>query len=148
MNSTIKEKKKLIGRMLFQMIMIVLIVLFVSYICLYILLKIMILSGNIVIKIPDYSIKPISSNFILLFMIFVSIIIGLIISIYLSRRFLKPIGELKKATEKVANGNFDVQIKKIPFNEMGDLVENFNIMVRELKKNETLKSDFISNVSH
>lgn len=148
MNSANKEKKKFIGRMLFQMIMIVLIVLFVSYICLYILLKIMVLSGNIVIKAPEKPIHPISANFILIFIAFVSTVIGLIISIYLSRRFLKPIEELKKATEKVANGDFDIKIKKIPLNEMGELVENFNIMVSELKKNETLKSDFISNVSH
>ncbi len=78
----------------------------------------------------------------------IGISIGAISSTYLNNKFLKPLKELKEMTNEVAKGNFDVAIEEIPENEIGVFVENFNIMVHELRKNELLKKDFISNVSH
>ena len=84
--------------------------------------------------------------------LFVATIIGIIAgaasSSYLNNKFLKPFKELKRMTNEVAKGNFDVEMKNIPQNEIGEFSHNFNIMVNELRKNEMLKKDFISNVSH
>lgn len=141
-----KSVNKFATKMIFQMIGIILISLVFSYATLYILLKILIALE--VISFTPKSPRFISANLSLIFIIIVSLLLGIIISIYLIRRFLYPINELKKITTKVANGNFDVQITNVPQNEMGELIKNFNVMVSELQKNETLKSDFISNVSH
>ncbi|MBR5826197.1 MAG: HAMP domain-containing protein, partial [Clostridia bacterium] len=69
-------------------------------------------------------------------------------------RFLvsKPLKRVTTAARKVASGDFSVSIE--PFkgkrkkNELDRLIDDFNLMTRELANNEMLKSDFISNVSH
>lgn len=68
----------------------------------------------------------------------------------------KPIVELDKAVNKVATGDFEVEIK--PQNpmlthheihtEITTLVSNFNIMTKELKGMDYMSKDFMSNVSH
>ena len=95
----------------------------------------------------NVKISPFTRMIIFLLIVF---IISAVVSINLGRRFVKPISELKNMTSEVAKGNFEVKIKDedIPNNEVGEFMENFNTMVDELKKNEILKTDFISNVSH
>ncbi|MTI96267.1 MAG: HAMP domain-containing histidine kinase [Firmicutes bacterium] len=61
---------------------------------------------------------------------------------------VKPIRRLSEATREIAKGNFDVQVDAVSNDEIGQLTENFNRMVRELKSIEYLRKDFISNVSH
>ena len=140
---TTNNKGKFVGNIIFRMIAIILIVLLVSYVCIYALLIVLYLMGYI--KIP---INEPSTSTILILVILIGIFVATILSIYLSKIFLKPIQELKESTQKVANGDFNVKITKAYRNEMGELITNFNIMVEELKRNETLKNDFISNVSH
>ncbi len=60
----------------------------------------------------------------------------------------KPLRELNAATKKVAKGDFDVHVEVDADNEVAQLARSFNSMVNELKSNELLKKDFISNVSH
>lgn len=67
-----------------------------------------------------------------------------------SKRFTRNIVHLSRATRSVAGGDFNVQVKEdatAPL-EVQTLTHNFNLMVRELNKNTTLKNDFISAVSH
>ena len=95
----------------------------------------------------------ISSNrgnwfWILLIILGVSILIGSLISFLAARTITKPIHELEKATEQITKGNFDIQVSLVRNQELNRFIENFNKMARELKSNETLKNDFISNVSH
>ncbi len=69
-------------------------------------------------------------------------------------RFLviKPLKRVTTAARKVASGDFSVRIEplkgKRKKNELDLLIDDFNLMTRELENNEMLKSDFISNVSH
>jgi signal transduction histidine kinase len=64
----------------------------------------------------------------------------------------KPVKEILSATKKIAEGDFSVRI--LPkhsydkYNEYDMIKENLNAMAMELEKNEVLKTDFISNVSH
>lgn len=63
-----------------------------------------------------------------------------------------PVEKILDATQKIASGDFSVKL--LPTNEFSkfnqyDLIfENINTMTAELSKNEILKNDFISNVSH
>lgn len=91
---------------------------------------------------------PINPWFIIGFGTLGSLIIGLVLSVVIINRYLEPVEELKKLTSKVAKGDFTVQCENIPDNEFEEFFQEFNIMVKELRKNEMLKSDFISNVSH
>lgn len=69
---------------------------------------------------------------------------------FTSRSTTNPIRELSRATREIAAGNFDVRvsIKKDRVEEFGELQRNFNTMAAQLKSNEYLRKDFISNVSH
>lgn len=63
----------------------------------------------------------------------------------------KPLKQILEATERVTEGDFSTQIqlrKNNGENEFDVIFENFNKMVKELGSTETLRSDFISNVSH
>lgn len=58
------------------------------------------------------------------------------------------IKELEDATERVARGDFEVEVAMTSSDDINSFIVNFNKMVRELDNMETLKEDFVSNVSH
>ena len=77
------------------------------------------------------------------------ILIFVIINLIVSRKAVSPVVELSNATKQIAAGNFDVTIKGVERrDEPGQLARDFTLMARELKTNEYLRKDFISNVSH
>ncbi|MCR1955647.1 HAMP domain-containing histidine kinase [Clostridioides mangenotii] len=80
--------------------------------------------------------------------ILISILIATIISGLISERVLRPVRDLSKATKEVAKGDFSVRVVVPKDYEFGFLTENFNKMVKELNSIETLRNDFVSNVSH
>ena len=64
----------------------------------------------------------------------------------------RPTKKILEATEKIAEGDFSVRLKIKheygKYNEYDLIMANLNKMAIELEKNEVLKTDFISNVSH
>ena len=64
----------------------------------------------------------------------------------------RPTKKILQATERVAQGDFSTRLKITheygKYNEYDYIMENLNKMASELQKNEVLKNDFISNVSH
>lgn len=64
----------------------------------------------------------------------------------------RPVRRILDATERIAKGDFSVQLHVMHSYERYDdydlIMENLNIMTAELGKSEILKTDFISNVSH
>lgn len=70
------------------------------------------------------------------------------------RKFMvdKPTSKILNATSEIAKGNFDVKLEikhsHKKFDEYDKIMENINKMAEELSKNEVLKTDFVSNVSH
>lgn len=85
---------------------------------------------------------------ILAFYVF-SFIIATVLTLYISRYILSPVEQLSDASKKVAHGDFTVQIPlDSDSDELNVTISNFNSMVRELRSIETLRDDFIANVSH
>jgi len=67
----------------------------------------------------------------------------------LSRLFFNPIKKLGEGMDKVAHGDFSVQLKtKSSAKEINNVYSGFNLMVNELNATEILQTDFVSNVSH
>lgn len=77
-----------------------------------------------------------------------SILIGVLSYIYLSRTISKPVRLLEKATHHVSKGEFDHQVPIHSEDEFGRLARSFNEMAARLKELDELKSDFISLLSH
>lgn len=74
---------------------------------------------------------------------------GLALILTASRNTVAPVVELNRATKEIASGNFDITLDiRDNIEEFGELERNFNRMIAELKSNEYLRKDFISNVSH
>ena len=84
--------------------------------------------------------------------LFISLIFTLLDGIYRKITVERPLRSILEATEKLTSGNFSVRIK--PFHRydsnsaLDTIIENFNKMAEELSGVETLRNDFISNVSH
>ena len=77
-----------------------------------------------------------------------SIILVTTLTAISGKRVLHPIRALNKATKEVAKGNFKIQLEVGRHNELSDLTRSFNKMVQELGSIETMRNDFVSNISH
>lgn len=77
-----------------------------------------------------------------------SLIIGSLLFLLAGKMFVKPISKLTQATERIADGDFDIEIKTNRKDEIGNLISSFNMMAGELKSIEILRNDFISDISH
>ena len=84
-----------------------------------------------------------------LFLFVAALFIVIMLVAALVKRTASPIVDLSKAAKEITAGNFDIEVEESGRkDELGDLAKQFNIMIRELRSNEYLKKDFISNVSH
>ena len=81
---------------------------------------------------------------------FITILFALVISAVASKIFIKPIMELSKATKEVAKGNYDADVI-VPENsndEFGQLAEDFNTMVKEIKDSQEMQKELVSGITH
>jgi len=86
---------------------------------------------------------------IIIYMVLVSLITGTILARFGGARFfLRQINELAEATKEVAAGNFDVRMKTGLAKELNPISNCFNEMAKELSNIETLRTDFVKNISH
>ena len=87
---------------------------------------------------------------LLLELIIVSVVVGGVMTVVISRAFFNPVKNLRQAMDKVANGDFTIQLDtdKSSSGEIKELYAGFNLMTNELRATEILQTDFISNVSH
>ena len=88
----------------------------------------------------------------LLFMVLVSAVVGIIITLLTRRIPLNPFNALINHMNRLATGDFKVRLtfgktaQNIP--AFAELSDSFNTMAQELENTEMLRSDFINNFSH
>jgi signal transduction histidine kinase len=67
---------------------------------------------------------------------------------YLSRRLVKPVLELSRAADRVAAGDYDVDVPPNAPGELGHLSERFGEMAEKLAESELTERNFLMSVSH
>jgi signal transduction histidine kinase len=79
------------------------------------------------------------------------LLVGSLLIVLASTYLVNPIRNLTLAARKIAKGDFSVRVEKKNRknqDEVGELIDSFNHMTAELEKLDTMRADFVSNVSH
>lgn len=84
----------------------------------------------------------------LLIMGSVVVAISGILSVFLANSIVKPLKEVTKTAEKMADGQLKVRSEIKINDEIGQLAQTLNYMADEINRKESLKNDFISSISH
>lgn len=91
-------------------------------------------------------------NIIILYWAIVALAFCLMTNRQIKQKYDKPMRKLSNAAKKVAEGDFSVYVEPNHTADEYDYIDvfflDFNTMVQELGSIETLKNDFVSNVSH
>ncbi len=78
-----------------------------------------------------------------------SVLLGTVIALFVGKTIIRPVENIGNAFSELSHGNFDV---KVPENEklveIRKMAERFNAMTYDLSHIETLRNDFVANVSH
>jgi len=71
------------------------------------------------------------------------------ITFFATKKMAKPLYEMANAARKFARGDYSVRVETSERrDEIGELTQAFNAMADHLEISETLRRDFISNISH
>ncbi len=68
-----------------------------------------------------------------------AIVVGLFLSLVISTLLVKPLRHIVYATQKIAEGDYDVRVETKSADELGNLAHEFNIMAERLKQYRDLK---------
>ncbi len=84
--------------------------------------------------------------------LFLAIVFTIADSLYRKQTVIKPINQIQQVLDKVIAGDFSVRIDYIKGpdsgNEFDEVITYLNHMIEELSGVETLRTDFVANVSH
>ncbi|CAK7008902.1 HAMP domain-containing sensor histidine kinase [Tissierella sp.] len=87
-------------------------------------------------------------SFLLLGMGVIVVFISGMVSVFLANSIIRPLQEVTRVAEKMADGQLKVRSDIELEDEIGRLSDTLNYMAEELVKKEQIKNDFISSVSH
>ncbi|WP_216828166.1 sensor histidine kinase [Alkalihalobacterium elongatum] len=92
-----------------------------------------------------------TKNNILQLVFIMSIIIfgvGLLFVLYLTRVLTDPLQKMGKATNQIAQGNFEYEIQTTSRDEVGRLARDIQEMSNQLKRYNDTRKEFLSHISH
>ena len=71
-----------------------------------------------------------------------------LLAVFLSRRLTRPVQELSEASERIALGLYDVQLRSKGRDELGLLAANFERMAHKLRESDEHERNFLMRISH
>lgn len=80
--------------------------------------------------------------------LFIALAIGGLFVLLGAKYIVKPIKALTLATNKIANGDYDLALATNRKDELGTLARSFTEMTVGLRQLENMRKEFVSNVSH
>lgn len=88
------------------------------------------------------------TNQFFLISLFISILGALFFNFLLIHSILKPLNLLHSATSKLGEGNRKVKIVFKPNDELGELIDSFNLMASKLEKMEEIRKVSVAKFAH
>jgi signal transduction histidine kinase len=85
---------------------------------------------------------------LLLFLGASTFLLGLFLTLYLSKKISKPLIAMGKATTEISQGNFNATLDIQSSDEVGALAEDIQDMAKQLKKYRDSRQQFLSHISH
>lgn len=120
-------------------------------VCILVTTSFLIFFGGLNMELTQAEIRVMATR-VFLNVILMSLICTLVDGIYKKITIERPVRRILEATHKVTQGDFSVRVQPIhpakSKNELDVLIEDINVMTQELSGTETLRTDFVSNVSH
>lgn len=120
--------------------------------------------GRIRIDVPQGIIMESTRRLVMIYIyvIIISFIGIMAITVLLIRKLVEPLSRLKESTDYMARGNYSIRSNISSDDEIGDLSRAFNYMAEEIEKNHreleqnvqdlkkliTIKTDFLHTVNH
>lgn len=77
-----------------------------------------------------------------------SVFLALVISLFLSRSLLKPIGQIERRVAQLSGGDYSDSEEAVRKDELGQLLENINHLGKKLASNKASRSEWLANISH
>ena len=78
-----------------------------------------------------------------------SLLIGCAVALFVGKLIIRPIQNISNAFGELSKGNFQVKVSESEkLMEIREMAQQFNTMTYDLSHIETLRSDFVANVSH
>lgn len=85
----------------------------------------------------------------ILLLFFSSLLLGGAVALYVGKVIIKPIQKIGNAFHEVSEGNFSVRVSEDEkIDEIREIAQQFNAMTYDLAHIETLRTDFVADVSH
>jgi histidine kinase len=87
-------------------------------------------------------------NEILLVAATLAFITAVLVSIFVTRRIVKPIREMQKASQHIADGHYDERVQISGEDELAELGQSFNQMAFALSQTELRRRQLVGDVAH
>jgi signal transduction histidine kinase len=77
-----------------------------------------------------------------------AVLVAVLISLLFSRGILRPLREMMRASQRIAEGHYDERVRTSGADELGQLADRFNQMAGKLHQVEVMRRQLIGDVSH
>ena len=95
------------------------------------------------------SVSPLEHRIPILGLGVASLVLGVSVALFVGRLIIVPIQKIGSAFQELSRGDFSVRVSEEErIDEIREIARHFNAMVFDLSHIETLRSDFVVNVSH
>ncbi len=76
------------------------------------------------------------------------IVLSVVVSLALAQALIIPIRKMRQLSRRIAGGDFSTRVKRPGGDELGELSADMNTMASRLQELESVRRDFMGNVSH
>ena len=87
-------------------------------------------------------------NEVLLVAASLAVVTAVLVSTFITQRIVQPVQQMKKASQRIADGRYDERVQAAGEDELADLGRAFNRMAHKLAQTETRRRQLIGDVAH